>query len=52
MPYANNKGEVQPVHLRSLISIFVVRRLDSMKCILAVSNVSASVAEQAGLNLT
>ena len=56
MPYANNKGADQPAHLRSLISTFVVRCLDSMICILAISKVSryqlASVAEQAGLNLT
>ena len=56
MPYANNKGADQPAHPRSLISTFVVRYLDSMICVLAISNVSrfqlASVAEQAGLNLT
>ena len=43
------------VHPRSLISTFVVRYLDSMICILAVSKVSrfqlVPVAEQAGLNL-
>ena len=56
MPYANNKGADQPAHPRSLISTFVVRCLDSMICILALSKVSrfllVSVAEQAGLNLT
>ena len=56
MPYANNKGADQPAHPRSLISTFVVRCLDSMICILGISKVSrfylASVAEQAGLNLT
>ena len=56
MPYANNKGADQPAHLRSLISTFVVRCLDSVICILAKSKVSrfwlASVVEQAGLNLT
>ena len=56
MPYANNKGADQPAHPRSLISTFVVRCLDSIICILALSKVSrfqlASVAEQAGLNLT
>ena len=56
MPYANNKGADQPAHLRSLISTFVVRCLDSMICIFAISKVSrfylASVAKQAGLNLT
>ena len=30
MPYANNKGTDQTVHLRSLISAFVVRYLDSI----------------------
>ena len=30
MPYANNKGTDQPVHSRSLISMFVVRCLDSI----------------------
>ena len=56
MPYANNKGADQPAHPRSLISTFAVRCLDSMICILALSNVSrfllVSVAEKAGLNLT
>ena len=56
MPYANNKGADHPSHPRSRISTFVVRCLDSMKCILALSKVSrfqlVSVAEQAGLNLT
>ena len=55
MPYANNKGADQPAHPCSLISTFVVRCLDSMICILALSKVSrfllASVAEQASLNL-
>ena len=56
MPYANNKGADQPAHTYSLISTFVVRCLDGMICIHAISKVSrfwlASVAEQAGLNLT
>ena len=56
MPYANNKGADQPAQPRSLISTFVVRCLDSMICILAIAKVSrfklASIAEQAGLNLT
>ena len=30
MPYANNKGTDQPAHPRSLISVFVVRCLDSI----------------------
>ena len=40
MPYANNKGADQPVHPWRLISTFVVRCLDSMICILALSKVS------------
>ena len=56
MAYANNRGADQPVHPRSLISTFVVPCLDSMTCILAPSKLTrfklASVAEQAGLNLT
>ena len=56
MVNANNKDADQPAHPRSLISTFVVRYLDSMICILALSKVSrfqlVSVAEQAGLNLT
>ena len=40
MPYATNKGTGQPAHPRSLISTFVVRCLDSMICILAISKVS------------
>ena len=56
MPYANNKGADQPAHPRSLISTFVVRCLDSMICILAISKVSrfklTSVAELSGLKVT
>ena len=52
MPYANNKGAGRPVHGRSLVGTFVVRCLNSMICILALSKVSkfwlASVAEQPG----
>ena len=51
MPYANNKGTDQPAHPRSLISTFVVHCLKSVICILAIFWL-ASVAEQAGLNLT
>ena len=40
MPYANNKGADQPAYPRSLISTFVVRCLNSMICILAISKVS------------
>ena len=56
LPYANNKGADQPAHLRSLISAFVVRYLDSIIPILAKSKISrlqlVSVVEQAGLSLT
>ena len=55
LPYANNKGADQPTYPRSLISTFVVRCLDSMTPIVAISNFStiqlASAAEQAGLSL-
>ena len=56
MPYANNKGADQPAHLRSLISTFVVRSLDSIISLVSRSKISrfqlVSVAEQAGLNVT
>ena len=56
MPYANNKGADQPAHLRSLISAFVVRSLDSIISLVFRSEISRfhliSVAEQAGLNVT
>ena len=56
MPYANNKGADQPAHLRSLISAFVVRCLDSIILPVSISRISsvclASVAGQARLSLT
>ena len=56
MSYANNKGTDQPAHLRSLISAFVVRFLDSKMPLLAKSIfrrlLLASAAEQARLRLT
>ena len=56
MPYANNKDADQPVHLRSLISVFVVRCLDSIIPTVAISDILrlllASVAEQPCLCLT
>ena len=56
MPYANNKGADQPVHMHSLISTFVVRYLDSIIPLLAIAEISSiylvSVAEQAGLSLS
>ena len=42
MSYANNKGADKLGHPRSLIDIFVVRCLDSMICILAISKVEES----------
>ena len=56
MSYADNKGEDQPAHPRSLISAFVVRCLDSVMSVVSVTKISslmlASVAEQASLSLT
>ena len=56
MPYANNKGADQSAHLRSLISTFVVRCLDSIISIVSIPEISslylASVAEQSSLSLT
>ena len=50
------KGADQPAHLRSLISMFVVRCLDSVMSLVSVTKISslmlASVAEQASLSLT
>ena len=44
--YANNKGADQPAHLRSLISAFVIRYLDSIIAKLDTSKVSRfSIAE-------
>ena len=54
MQYANNKGVDQPAHQRSLISIFVVRCLDSIIPLVSISETSslylASVAAQTGLS--
>ena len=56
MSYANNKGADQSAHLRSLISAFVVRCLDSVMSLVSVTKISslklASVAGQASLSLT
>ena len=55
MPYANIKGADQPAHLRSLISTFVVRCLDStMPLILYLKfqDYLVAVAEQTGLSHT
>ena len=40
-PYANYKGADQPAHPRSLISTFVVRCLDSVIPLLAISEISS-----------
>ena len=42
MPYADNKGADQPAHLRSLISAFIVRCLDSIIPLLAVAEILRS----------
>ena len=56
MSYANNKGPDQPAHLRSLISAFVVRFLDSVMSLVSVTKISslklASVAVQGSMSLT
>ena len=56
MSYANDNGTVQPAHMRSLISAFVVRCLDSVMSLASVTKISSlmvvAVAEQAGLSLT
>ena len=55
MPYANNKGADQPAHLRSLISAFVVRCLDSIISLVSISEISSlylvPVTVQTGLIL-
>ena len=40
LPYANNKDADQPTHLRSLISAFVVRCLDSILPLLIIAQIS------------
>ena len=40
MAYANNKGAFQTAHPHSLISVFVVRSLDSIIPILVLSEIS------------
>ena len=40
MSYANNKGADQPAHSRSLISAFVVRRLDSTISLDSIAEIS------------
>ena len=41
MPYANNKGAVQPTHPRSLISAFVVCCLDRIILLVSISEISS-----------
>ena len=54
--FANNKDTNQPVHPYSLISVLVIRVLESIISKLAICKAFlfwlVSVAEQAGLNLT
>ena len=56
MPYANNKDTDQPAHPRRLLSVFVIRCLDSIIPLVSISDISslyvASVDAQAGLCLT
>ena len=40
MSYANNKGTDQPAHVRSLISAFVVRCLDSIIPLDSIAEIS------------
>ena len=55
MLYVNNKDADQPAHPRSLISILVIRCLDSIMPPVSISEISslylAPVAAQAGLSL-
>ena len=55
MLYANNKDTDQPALLHRLVSVFVIRCLNSIIPILAISKISrlylVYVAEQAGLSL-
>ena len=41
LPYATNKGADQPAHLRSLISAFIVRCLDSILSLVSISEISS-----------
>ena len=40
MSYANNKGAEQPAHPRSLISVFIVRCLDSIISLDSIAEMS------------
>ena len=48
LPYANNKGTDQPVHLCSLISTFVVRCLDSTISLISISKIFKPLASFCG----
>ena len=56
LPYANNKDADQPAHPCSLISVIVIRCLDSIILLVSISVISslklAPVAEEASLSLT
>ena len=56
LPYVNNKGADQPAHPHSLISTFVFHCLDSIRHLLAITEITrfqlVSVAGHAGLSLT
>ena len=39
LPYANNKDSDQPAHLRSMISVFVIRCLDSIMPLVSISEI-------------
>ena len=54
MPYANNKGADQPLHLRRLISAIAVRCLASIIHLVSVSEISSlcNLSSVAELNKT
>ena len=56
MPYAINKSADQPAHSSTLISVFVIRCLDSIIPLISISKLSrlelVFVADQASLSLT
>ena len=41
LPYANNKDADQPARPRSLISVFVIRCLDSIMPLVSISEISS-----------
>ena len=50
--YANNKDADQPVHPRCLISVFVVRYLDSIIFLVFISKISQPVSVVGHANLS